>query len=441
VFPRCSNKNKDFLVSCFLPRVKPRTKKKNTSKKERKIHNTRKKVRRKKERKKEKHDTHNTHYTHYTRKKMEGNIEEEEIPAGNTGLTHIVTDEEIMMLGLLTVKYDEEQLRRCGDKTNQYRFKVTFGVTPTTMCRIYEDLQTSTAEDTSTNPPRSMRLKGTLTNLKWYLRTVYYLRKYPTEDDIDRVLKMNKGWARTNIWDLIEKIQYLQFKKITWPDELGGEDIWIMTIDGTHVWLYEPGHEEFSQDSDYYSHKFNKAGMNYELGIAIASRKLIWMKGPYKAGKNDLQIFTGGGLKARLLQLKKKGIGDGGYSGHQEAISSPNTHDSRSVKLFKSRALKRHEGFNGMTKSFQILRERFRHGPGKIGRAFEAVAVICQYKIEAEEPLWDVLVEDVLKEDVEEDSDSDMEDIVTDGEDDEIEEDDEEDEDDDKRIEEDDDEE
>jgi hypothetical protein len=70
---------------------------------------------------------------------------------------------------------------------------------------------------------------------------------------------------------------------------------------------------------------------------------------------------------------------------------SPNTHDSRSVKLFKSRALKRHEGFNGMTKSFQILRERFRHGPGKIGIAFEAVAVICQDKIEAEEPLWDVL--------------------------------------------------
>jgi hypothetical protein len=74
-----------------------------------------------------------------------------------------------------------------------------------------------------------------------------------------------------------------------------------------------------------------------------------------KTGKNDMQIFTGAGLKARLLQLKKKAIGEGGYSGHQEAISSPNTHDSCQVKLFKSRALKQHEGFNGMTKSFQIL--------------------------------------------------------------------------------------
>jgi hypothetical protein len=87
------------------------------------------------------------------------------------------------------------------------------------------------------------------------------------------------------------------------------------------VWLSEPGHEEFSQDSDYYSHKFNKARINYELGIAIASGKLIWMIGPFPVGKNDLQIFTGGGSKVRLLQLKEKGIGDGGYSGHKEAIA------------------------------------------------------------------------------------------------------------------------
>ena len=39
------------------------------------------------------------------------------------------------------------------------------------------------------------------------------------------------------------------------------------------------------------------------------------------------------------------------------------------------------------------------------------VAVICQYTILAEEPLWDVLVEDVVKEDSASDTDSDMEDI------------------------------
>ena len=353
-----------------------------------------------------------------------------DLAENDPAVTHVVREEEMLQTGLLVVRYAENMLNRCKIETNKRRFKTSFGVSPATMCKIYIDLQKSDAEDTTTNPPTSMRLVGSETNFKWFLRTVYYLRKYPIEEDFERTLAINIGWARTNIWRVMQKIQYLKCKKITWSDGLGGEDIWILTVDGTHVWLCEPGHAEFSQDSDYYSHKFNKAGINYELGIAIASGKLIWMNGPFLAGKNDLQIFTGGGLKARLLQLEKKAIGDGGYSGHQEAISSPNSHDSRPVKLFKSRALKRHEGFNGMTKSFQILRERFRHGPGKIGIAFESVAVICQYKIEAEEPLWDVLVEDVLKEDVEEDSDSDMEDMLAEYDDDEDEEDDEEEDDD-----------
>ena len=49
-----------------------------------------------------------------------------------------------------------------------------------------------------------------------------------------------------------------------------------------------------------------------------------------------------------------------------------------------------------MTKCFQILRQAFCHGVGKIGIAFEAVAVVCQYKIAAEEPLYDILIDNVL---------------------------------------------
>ena len=55
------------------------------------------------------------------------------------------------------------------------------------------------------------------------LRTIYYF--YPTGDDIDRVWKLNKGWAQKKMWNVIEKIQCLKFKKITWPDDLGGDDI------------------------------------------------------------------------------------------------------------------------------------------------------------------------------------------------------------------------
>ena len=153
----------------------------------------------------------------------------------------------------------------------------------------------------------------------------------------------------------MKKIQFLKHKKIIWPDNLGGETICILTVDSTHVWVYEPGHDEFSQDSEYYSHKFNKSGINYELGICLAKRNLIWMNGPFKAGRTDLQVFVGGGLRDQLRQLGKKAIGDGIYRGNQDTICYPNLQDCCPVKKFKSRALKGHEAFNGMTKSFQIL--------------------------------------------------------------------------------------
>lgn len=86
-------------------------------------------------------------------------------------------------------------------------------------------------------------------------------------------------------------------------------------------------------------------------------------------------------------------------------------HNSRLIKKFKSRALNGHEAFNGMTKSSQILRHLFRHNvEEKIAVAFEAVAVICPYKVENEELLYDILIDDVLNE-TEEDSDTNMEEM------------------------------
>ena len=37
--------------------------------------------------------------------------------------------------------------------------------------------------------------------------------------------------------------------KLRCPEENLPTDIWIMTIDGTHVWIAELGHKMYSQDS------------------------------------------------------------------------------------------------------------------------------------------------------------------------------------------------
>ena len=82
--------------------------------------------------------------------------------------------------------------------------------------------------------------------------------------------------------------------------------------------MAEPGHKIYSQDSSYFSHKFNKDGINYELGIAIASGKLILLNGPFKDGRKHMNVFMEEGLEQRLLSLGKKAIGDGIYQGHED---------------------------------------------------------------------------------------------------------------------------
>lgn len=109
----------------------------------------------------------------------------------------------------------------------------------------------------------------------------------------------------------------------------------------------------------------------------IAHSRLVWMNGPFRAGKSDVSIFQDKGLKAKLQSINKKAIGDRGYVGHPKECSTYNAHDCRGVRKFncKSRALKRFACF------------------------FEAICVICQYQIEDDMPLYDVLIEDIMEED------------------------------------------
>jgi DDE superfamily endonuclease len=165
-----------------------------------------------------------------------------------------------------------------------------------------------------------------------------------------------------------------------------------MTVDGVHCSINEPKHPEFSQDKDYFSHKKAHAGYCYELGISIFTPNLIWMSGPHKAGQNDKTIFVkAGGLKEALRDAHVKAIGDKFYNGHPNEVSCFNAYDSEDVREFKRRALLRHEKFNGLLKQFAVLDTRYRHlSPEKFASCFEAVVVICQYRIELECPLFDI---------------------------------------------------
>jgi hypothetical protein len=178
--------------------------------------------------------------------------------------------------------------------------------------------------------------------------------------------------------------------QITWLfDNQQVEEMFIVSVDGVHCRIWEPRH---MPSSGWYSKKFNKAGLSYELGIAIFHNKLVWINGPFPAGQNDKQIFTKPqGLKSKIPP-GKRAIGDEGYVGYPDQITTRNGLDSDEVKMFKKRVKARHETFNSRLKGFGILNQAFRStGPSRLQKhkaAFEACCVIVQYEMDNGCPLF-----------------------------------------------------
>jgi hypothetical protein len=305
----------------------------------------------------------------------------------NHGVTSINSPDEMLTKGLRLAGYKRRRRNRVKKETNIERFKAIFGSSPAVVAAIWEDLQLTEIPEAHVHENDR--------NIKYFLIALHHLKRYPTEYEREAMFDVSLMWGRDWCWFFVEKIQALKTQKIGWPEDNFGGDIFAITVDGTHCWLQEPQHATWSQDSRYFSHKYGKAGLAYELGISISESKLVWLNGPFMAGKNDVQIFQKG-LKQKLQTAGKMAIGDGGYTGHPYQCSTPNNHNSSSLSKFKSRALKRHERFNGLTKAFNCLSGRFRHSVDRFTNCFEAVCVICQYQVEMDCPLFEVLIEELM---------------------------------------------
>ena len=162
--------------------------------------------------------------------------------------------------------------------------------------------------------------------------------------------------------------------------------IFFLTVDGTDFRIQEP--TDF--DRTWYSHKFKKAAVKYEVALAMDGN-IVWTNGPFRGSKNDMTIFREG-LMAHIPEGKLV-IADKGYRG-EPMVSYPNPQDREDVAIFKARALARHETVNKRFKDFKILGETFRHANGDpLGSHrvyFFAIVVLTQVKIEMGEPLFNL---------------------------------------------------
>jgi hypothetical protein len=202
----------------------------------------------------------------------------------------IFTIDELLKLGLRMVRYRSKRIRRAKRETNLNRFRKHFGSSPLVCALIWEDLQTTKVRDAWV-PPDSRRIE-------YLLMAMHHLKLYPKEYEREAMWDVSEMWGRDWVWYFVEKIQALKEEKITWPEDFG-EDIWILTVDGTHCWIQEPKHPTWSQDKAFFSHKYGKAGVNYELAISLTESRLPDMdewsiQGWYKRHNNFHERGTKG---------------------------------------------------------------------------------------------------------------------------------------------------
>jgi hypothetical protein len=235
------------------------------------------------------------------------------------GVMVVFTPDNILKIGLKLVHYINKRIKRSRKSRNIEQFKSHFGAVPVVVPNIFDDLQLTG------------KLPEDKRNLNHLLMAMHTLKCYPLNDEREALFDINQNDAAKILWNVIERIQALKEEKIVWPTKNGSDkeddEIWVITVNGIHFWVKEPEHATWSLNKAYYSHKYNKTGLNYELGISLTGG-LVWINAPFLAGRSDRTIFAQDGLKAKLLTSQKKAIRDGGYTGHQEAVSTPNNHNT-----------------------------------------------------------------------------------------------------------------
>ena len=144
----------------------------------------------------------------------------------------------------------------------------------------------------------------------------------------------------------------------------------------------------------WYSFKFKRAGLRYEIAIAIQSGDIVWIHGPFPAGKfPDIKIFRWG-LKAMLLAEGEQAEADDGYKGEAQCIDLPAEGcfaGGQRQRKMKQRVRSRHETANGKFKNFGCLDQQFRHPLRKHKLCVNAVVTITQIGIRyGDAPLFQV---------------------------------------------------
>ena len=93
------------------------------------------------------------------------------------------------------------------------------------------------------------------------------------------------------------------------------------TVNGTDFCIPQKG--TATKGNSFASHKYaGKSALRYKLGADILVGNLVWIQGPYPAGKyTDIKIFNK--ILRNFLEPGERVEADEGYRGHPDKIKCP----------------------------------------------------------------------------------------------------------------------
>jgi len=302
---------------------------------------------------------------------------------------YLYTPDQVMYRGLFLASRDwtMDRLFKLDREILIEEFKSYYGSHPVVLAQVWEELQTTTIPGARIDTSRKRSV-----HLKTFLRSMQFLKQYPTE----RQRRVQFARSRTTIrtWSkyFIKRIQALKAIKIRWPDDNEWTTTFIVSVDGVHCVYHEEKHPTLSQDPNIFSWKNNGPGLSYELALHLFEPRLVWVKQSEITKHNDRQNFVKpGGIRDHIPD-GKKAITDRGYRGKggDEKVAHPNSYDSEDLRTFKARARMRQENFHIRIKLFKCLDGKFRHSREYHQMCFEAICVLCVYEMELVNPLFDI---------------------------------------------------
>ena len=113
-------------------------------------------------------------------------------------------------------------------------------------------------------------------------------------------------------------------KQIRWSNRLKNDQGFKqkITVDGTDFLCQPPN--DGDERRSWISFKLKKPAVRYEVAVSIQSGDIVWVSGPWRAGRHpDITIFREGGLKQKLLEAGERADANCGYCGEPLTIDLP----------------------------------------------------------------------------------------------------------------------